>query len=185
MFGFGKKKKVEPVYIENEFGKFMLVENHSTVKRDGKKVPFVYRYYDGDALWHGAESKISATVRCNDDPTGEAGFRRLAWAVENSAELERRLIDYTLDDFTDSENPTAPIEIWSNPDNEESDNETDEEPDPMPPEEFRKHISVNFICVEDDETISVDMSLDGLFTDHGFMIHIDKNGEITGGELWG
>lgn len=181
MFGFGKKKKDEPIFVENELGKFKLVENHSTVKRDGKKVPFVYRYYDGDAVWHGAESKISATVRCNDDPTGEAGFKRLAWAVENSTELEKRLIEYTLNDFTDSEHPEEPIEIWS----AGYDDDSDEEPDPMPPEEFRKHISVSFICVEDDGTIEIDMDLDGLFTDHGFMIYLDKDGNITDGGLWG
>lgn len=179
MFGFGKKK--EPVYVENELGKFKLIENHSKVKRDGKKVEVVYRYYDGDALWHGSESTISATVRCNTDPTGEAGFKRLKWAVENSAELEKRLIDYTLNDFINSDDPTAPIEIWSTSDDDES----DEEPEPMPPEEFRKHISVGFICVEDDETIDIDMDLDGLFTDHGFMIYIDKDGNITDGALWG
>lgn len=181
MFGFGKKKKVEPVFVENELGKFKLVESHSTVRRDGKKVPSVHRYYDGDAVWHGAESTISATVRCNDDPNAEKGFKRLAWAVENSAELEKRLIDYTLDDFLDPENPDAPIEIWS----AGYDDDSDEEPDNMPPEEFRKHISVNFICIEDDETIDIEMDLDGLFTDHGFMIYIDKEGNITGGELWG
>lgn len=179
MFGFGKKKN-EPVYVENSLGKFKLVENHSTVKKDGKKVPSVYRYYGGDAAWHGAESTISAMVRCNVDPSGEAGFKRLAWAVENSAELEKRLIDYTLDDFSDPDNPNEPIEIWS-----AGYDDSDEEPGHMPPEEFRKHISVNFICVEDDETINIEMDLDGLFTDHGFMIHIDKNGNITGGELWG
>ena len=182
MFGFGKKKKPEPVFVENELGKFKLIENHSTVKRDGKKGSFVYRYYDGEALWHGAESKISATVRCNNDPTGEAGFKRLAWAVENSAELEKRLIEFTLNDFLDKDDPNAPIEIWSLPDD---DDESDEEPDPMPPEEFKKHISVGFICVEDDETIDIDMDLDGLFTDHGFMIYIDKDGNITDGALWG
>lgn len=181
MFGFGKKKKPEPVFIENELGKFKLVENHSKVKRDGKKVAFVYRYYHGEALWHGAESKISAYVCCNDDPTGEAGFKRLAWAVENSAELEKRLIEYTLNDFSDPDDPNEPIEIWS----AGYDDDSGEEPDPMPPEEFKKHISVNYIDVNDDGTIDIEMDLDGLFTDHGFMVHIDKNGNITGGELWG
>lgn len=200
MFGFGKKK--EPVYVENELGKFKLVENHSKVKRDtmsrspqlsrrqdvgdqsgrgdGKKVPFVYRYYDGDAVWHGAASAISAMVHCNIDPTGEAGFKRLAWAVENSAELEQRLIDYTVNDFSPD---GSPVEIWSYPDDDEE--HDDEEPDAMPPEEFKKHLSLNFICVEDDETISVEVDVDGLFTDHGFMITIDENGNITHGELWG
>lgn len=182
MFRFGKKKN-EPVYVENELGKFKLIENHSKVKRDGKKVEVVYRYYDGDAFWHGAESTISATVRCNNDLTGETGFKRLAWAVENSAELEKRLIEFTLNDFIDSEHPDEPIEIWSYPDDDED--HDDEEPDPMPPEEFKKHISVGFICVEDDETIDIDMDLDGLFTDHGFMIYIDKDGNITDGALWG
>lgn len=181
MFGFGKKNKPEPVFVENELGKFKLIENHSKVKRDGKKVEVVYRYFDGDAVWHGAESTISATVRCNSDPTGEAGFKRLRWAVENSAELERRLLEFTLNDFIDSEHPDEPIEIWS----AGYDDESDEEPDPMPPEEFKKHISVNFICVEDDGTIDVEMDLDGLFTDHGFMICIDENGNITDGALWG
>lgn len=178
-FLFGKPES-ESVFVENELGKFKLMESHSTVRRDGKKD----RYYDGDAVWHGAESTISATVRCNDDPNAEKGFKRLAWAVENSAELEKRLIDYTLNDFMDDDDPTAPIEIWSYPDDDE-DHDDDEEPDPMPPEEFRKHISIGFICVEDDETIDIDMDLDGLFTDHGFMIYIDKDGNITDGALWG
>lgn len=184
MFGFGKKKnekKSEPVYVENELGKFKLIENHSKAKRDGKKVEVVNRYYNGDAVWHGAENTISATVRCKTDPTGEAGFKRLKWAVDSSAELEKRLIEYTLDDFSNPVDPSEPIEIWS----AGYDDDSDKEPDPMPPEEFRKHISVGFICVEDDETIDIDMDLDGLFTDHGFMIHLDKDGNITGGELWG
>ncbi|MDE6725559.1 MAG: DUF2262 domain-containing protein [Ruminiclostridium sp.] len=186
MFDFGKKLSEflygkKPVYAENELGKFKLIEAHSTIYENGKKRPNNHRYYCGDAVWHGAESKISATVRCNDDPNAEVGFKRLAWAVENSAELEKRLIDYTLDDFLDPENPNEPIEIWS----AGYDDDSDEEPDPMPPEEFRKHISVNFICIEDDETIDIEMDLDGLFTDHGFMIYIDKDGNITGGALWG
>lgn len=120
-------------------------------------------------------------MRCNDDPTGESGFKRLKWAVENSAELEKRLIEYTFNDFVDEDNPDEPIEIWSRG----YDDDSGEEPDPMPPEEFKKHISVNFIGVEDDGVICVDMSLDGLFTDHGFMIYIDKDGNITHGALWG
>lgn len=177
MFGLGKKK--EPVIIENELGKFKLVENHSKVKRDGKKVEFVYRYYDGDAVWHGAERMISAMVYCNIDPTGEAGFKRLKWAVENSAELEKHLINFTVNDFSPD---GAPVEIWSYPDD---DSDNDEDPAPMPPEEFKKHLSLNFICVEDDETISIEVDVDGLFTDHGFMVHLDENGNITHGELWG
>lgn len=179
-FLYGKPEP-EPVFVENELGKFKLKETKTTIYENGKKRPHNHRYYHGDAVWHGAESKIRATVRCNDDPNAEKGFKRLAWAVENSAELEKRLIDYTLNDFIDNEHPNEPIEIWS----AGYDDDSDEEPDPMPPEEFRKHISVNFICVEDDETIDIDMSLGGLFTDHGFMIHIDINGEIMGGELWG
>lgn len=181
MFGFGKKKKSEPVFVENELGKFKLVENHSTVKRDGKKVEVVYRCYEGDAVWHGAESTISAHVHCNSDPAGEAGFKWLKWAVENSAELEKRLIEFTLNDFSNPDDPNEPIEIWS----AGYDDDGEEEPDPMPPEEFKKHLSLNFIDVEDDGTISVDVDLDGLFTDHGFMVYIDENGNITGGALWG
>lgn len=179
MFGFGKKK-VEPVFVENELGKFKLVEAHSTLfDENGKKCPHDHRYYDGEAVWHGAESKIGATVRCNSDLNAENGFKRLAWAVENSAELEKRLIDYTLDAFTDPEHPNEPIEIWS------AGYDSDEEPEPMHPEEFRKHISVAHIHIDDDGTMNIDMELDGLFTDHGFMIDIDENGNITDGALWG
>lgn len=182
-FLFGKPKP-EPVYVENELGRFKLVETRSTIiDENGKKRPNYHKYYEGDVVWHGAEDKISATVRCNDDPTGESGFKRLKWAVENSAELEKRLIEYTFNDFIDPEHPEEPIEIWSA--GYDSDSEDDEEPDPMPPEEFKKHISVGFIGVEDDGTIVVDMSLDGLFTDHGFMIYIDTDGNITDGALWG
>lgn len=180
-FLFGKPE-LEPVYVENELGKFKLVESTAAAFEDGKKIGRERNnYYHGEAVWHGAKSKVSATVRCNDDPTGESGFKRLAWAVENSAELEKRLIEYTFNDFLDEDNPDEPIEIWS----AGYDDESDEEPDPMPPEEFKKHISVNFIGVEDDGTIVIDMSLDGLFTDHGFMIYIDKDGNITSGALWG
>lgn len=180
MFGFRRKKK-EPVYVENELGRFKLVEVHSTIRINGKKQPNDHKYYKGEAVWHGAESKISATVRCNGDPTGEGGFKRLRWAVENSAELEKRLIEYTFNDFIDEEHPDEPIEIWSSG----CDDDSGEEPAPMPPEEFKKHISVNFIGVEDDGVICIDMNLDGLFTDHGFMIYIDIDGNITSGALWG
>lgn len=182
MFGFGKKTKKEPVYVENELGRFKLEEAHSILyDENGKKRPNDHKFYTGYVVWHGTEDKIHATVRCNDDPTGESGFKRLAWAVENSAELEKRLIEYTFNDFLDEDNPDEPIEIWS----AGYDDESDEEPDPMPPEEFKKHISVNFIGVEDDGVICIDMNLDGLFTDHGFMIYIDKDGNITSGALWG
>lgn len=177
-FFFGKPKP-EPVYVENELGRFRLEESHAFYDANGKRRD--HKYYDGDAVWHGANDKISVTVRCNDDPTGESGFKRLKWAVENSAELEKRLIEYTFNDFVDEDNPDEPIEIWSRG----YDDDSGEEPDPMPPEEFKKHISVNFIGVEDDGVICVDMSLDGLFTDHGFMIYIDKDGNITHGALWG
>ncbi|MCH5203495.1 MAG: DUF2262 domain-containing protein [Oscillospiraceae bacterium] len=187
MLGFGKEISEflfgkPPVFVENELGKFKLHETKSTFRdANGKKRPFNYNYYEGEAVWHGAESKISATVCCNDDQNADNGFKRLKWAVENSAELEKRLIDYTLNDFIDHEHPDEPIEIWSTG----YDDDSDEEPDPMPPEEFRKHISVGYICVEDDGTIDIDMDLDGLFTDHGFMICIDKDGNIIRGVLWG
>ncbi|MCH5208959.1 MAG: DUF2262 domain-containing protein [Oscillospiraceae bacterium] len=187
MFGFFKKKKPEPLpplppaFVENECGMFTLKVAEPIIYENGKKRRHIHMYYKGDAVWHGAENKISATVRCNDDPNAEKGFNRLKWAVENSAELEQRLIDYTLNDFIDQEHPEVPIEIWSTG----YDDDSGEEPDPMPPEEFRKHISVNFIGVEDDGTIVIDMSLDDLFTDHGFMIYIDENGNITDGGLWG
>ncbi|MCH5196197.1 MAG: DUF2262 domain-containing protein [Oscillospiraceae bacterium] len=181
MFGFGKKKK-EPVFLENELGKFKLIETRSTLyDENGKKRPHVHRYYEGLAVWHGVESSINASVRCNDDINAELGFKRLEWAVQNSAELEKRLIDYTLSAFIDTEHPDAPIEIWSTG----YDDNSGEEPDPMPPEEFRKHISVASVHIEDDGTMNIDMELDGLFTDHGFMIDIDENGNITDGALWG
>lgn len=182
MLGFFKKKKPEPVFVENELGKFKLHETKSTFRdENGKKCPNDHRYYEGESVWHGAESKIGATVRCNDDINAENGFKRLKWAVENSAELEKRLIDYTMSAFTDPEHPDEPIEIWSTG----YDDDSGDEPDPMPPEELRKHISVAYIHVEDDGTINIDMELDGLFTDHGFMIDIDENGNITDGALWG
>lgn len=170
MFGFGKKKK--DVILENELGSFKLIvcKNHS--------------YYDGYAVWHGTEDKILATVRCDENGSADKGFKRLAELVESSAELEKRLIDYTFNDFIDPEHPDEPIEIWSAGYDSDSE-DSDEEPDPMPPEEFKKHISIGFIGVEDDGTIVIDMSLDGLFTDHGFMIHIDEDGNITDGALWG
>lgn len=181
---FGKHES-ESVCVENELGKFKLIESKSAVYENGKKKGFKSNnYYDGDAVWHGAESKICATVRCNDDLNAEKGFERLAWAVENSAELEKRLIEYTFNDFIDKEHPEEPIEIWSAGYDSDSE-DSDEEPDPMPPEEFKKHISIGFIGVEDDGTIVIDMSLDGLFTDHGFMIYLDEDGNITDGALWG
>ncbi len=179
MFGFGKKQ--EPVFVENELGKFKLVETKSMIFVDGKKRPQIHKYYDGNAVWHGAEGKVSATVRCNKDPNAERGFARLKWAVNNSAKLERRLIDYTFDYFVNENDPNSPIEIWS----AGYDDESDECPAPIPPEEFKKHISVNFICIEDDETISAEMDLDGLFTDHGFMVDIDRDGNLSNGALWG
>lgn len=167
MFGFGKKKK--DVILENELGSFKLIANKN------------YSYYNGYSIWHGAEDKILATVNCDENGSADNGFKRLAWAVEHSAELEKRLIEYTFNDFLDKDDPEEPIEIWS----AGYDDESDEEPDPMPPEEFKKHISIGFINVEIDGTMDIDMSLDGLFTDHGFMIHLDEDGNITDGALWG
>lgn len=170
MFGFGKKKK--DVVLENELGSFKLIVGKNK------------SYYNGYAVWHGAEDKILATVNCDENGSADKGFKRLSEIADSSAELEKRLIEYTFDDFIDEEHPDEPIEIWSRGyDSDDDDN--DEEPDPMPPEEFKKHISIGFISVEDDGTIVVDMSLDGLFTDHGFMVSIDKDGNITSGALWG
>ncbi len=167
--------------MENELGRFKLVETKSVIYKDGKKQPHIHRYYEGFAVWHGAESTVEVTVRCNSDPNAECGFVRLRWAVDNSAELENRLVDYTLDCFVRKNAPAADIEIWS----AGFDDDSDEIPEPMPPEEFKKHISINFLCVEDDGTISAEMDLDGLFTDHGFMIDIDADGNLLNGALWG
>ena len=51
MFGFKKK---EPVFIENDLGKFKLVETKSVIYADGRKQPHIHRYYGGYAVWHGA-----------------------------------------------------------------------------------------------------------------------------------
>lgn len=53
MFGFKKK---EPVFIENDLGKFKLVETKSIIYADGRKQPHIHRYYGGYA--------VEVTVRC-------------------------------------------------------------------------------------------------------------------------
>lgn len=166
MFGFGKKRK--DVVLENELGSFKLIvcKNHS--------------YYNGYAVWHGAEDKILATVNCDENGSADKGFKRLAELVESSAELEKALLDYTLKSFIDPDKPDEPIEIWGSP------NDDEDEADTVSPEEFRKRISMGFICVEaDGESLDIDIDLDDMFTDHAFMIYLDEDGNITDGALWG
>lgn len=57
-------RKKEPVFIENDLGKFKLVETKSVIYADGRKQPHIHRYYGGYAVWHGAESAVDVTVRC-------------------------------------------------------------------------------------------------------------------------
>lgn len=165
MFGFGKKKK--DVILENELGSFKLIvcKNHS--------------YYDGYAVWHGTEDKILATVNCDENGSADKGFKRLSEIVDSSAELEKALLDYTLKSFIDPDKPGEPIEIWGSGDDED-------EADTVSPEEFRKRISMGFINVDvDGESLDIDIDLDGMFTDHAFMIFVDKDGNFSDNGIYG
>lgn len=153
--------------LENELGSFKLIDNKN------------HSYYNGYSVWHGAEDKILATVNCDENGSADKGFKRLAELVENSAELEKALLDYTLKSFVDSDNPEAPIEIWGSGDDED-------EADTVSPEEFRKRVSMGFIYIEaDGETLDIDIDLDGMFTDHAFMIFVDKDGNFTDNGIYG
>lgn len=88
-------------------------------------------------------------------------------------------MDYTLKSFADPDDPETPIEIWGSGDDE------DEEDDVLP-EEFRKRVSMGFVSVESDgETLDIDINLDGMFTDHAFMIFVDKDGNFTDSGIYG
>lgn len=174
MFGFLKKKKFEPIAIENELGKFKM--------RYMNKEP-CYEY-SGTCVWNGIEKEILAFVPCDSKKTfcADEGFTRLAEVVASSADWDARLREYALDFAVETYGlENGLIEIWGSwdPDAEDDDGE------PVTPEEFSKRISITSVEVRENGSLEFDVDLDDMFTDHCLMIWADKDGNLTDSGLQG
>ena len=82
MFGFHKKKKFEPLTIENECGKFTMGYYFNDPSKP------IYEY-EGFVDWCGHETRV--TVRCDteDSLTADIGFARLDKLLADAGKAEK------------------------------------------------------------------------------------------------
>lgn len=160
--------KPEPVTIKNEFGKFSIDSFLDDYTFSGEtNVPCI-----------SGKGNMHAEVECDDKETLTAtkGFERLSEVLKNLPEWDERLkkiaLDfavetYLLDDGT--------LEIWGNADPGDEDYFIDW----TTQEDFLKRISINNVHVYSDGKLEFFIDLDGMYTDHGLEVDIDKEGNVV------
>ncbi len=126
-----------------------------------------------DIRWDPSDEKsqVSIYLLCDRDnchtayKTTEA-FLRL---YKDRQAFEKKIFAAVADDLSNDEDM---VETW------------DEEAGTIPKEELIRRIRISFLSF-DAEGVDIMIDLDDLFTDHGYSLYMDSEGEITVTGLWG
>lgn len=171
MFGFGKKKKFEPLVVENECGKFTM----EYYNNDPNQPSYCF---DGETILPRQDSDgkhIFARVECDDidpdkiDECVERGFARLKEVIENFPYWEDKVKMEALESewlqWSVSEEDRRNGIVYLN--NEKT----------ITQEEFLSRIFVESITVMDGERVEIWLDSDGILGD-GFGMIADENDNI-------
>lgn len=179
MFGFHKKKKFEPLVIENECGKFTMEYYYNDPDQpsycfDGDTILPLQAPDDGKYIttrkYIGARIECDSNIDCGKiDECIERGFARLKEVVENFSYWEDKVKKEALEnewskwDTSDSDRRNGIVNI----NNEET----------ITQEEFFKSIFVQSITVSDEGSVQIWLGSNGLLGD-GFGIVADENDNV-------
>lgn len=172
MFGLGKKKKFEPITVENEYGKFTMSYNFN----DPDKPKYEYH---GFVDWCGRETKV--IVQCDDEDSliADNGFARLAELLGDAgkaAELDDEMIDRIFKEVV-QDGEIDHIIYW-----DECKKRQIENPEPITKEQFLEQIKLRYIVVYEDGCVEFNFAL---FSVVELWIYIDNNGNIDYWEIPG
>ena len=170
LFAPKPEPKPEPITITNELGKFTFGWLYAYTYSGETNVPCI-----------NGKGNIHAYVECDDKETlsADKGFEKLSGILKNLSEWDERLkkiaLDfavetYLLDDGT--------LEIWGNTDPGDDDYD-----DWITQEDFLKRLSIDNVHVYSDGRLGFFIDLDGMYTDHGLNVEIDKDGNIVDCDL--
>lgn len=174
MFGFGKKKKFEPLTVENACGKFTM----EYFDNDPDKPAYAYL---GFVDWCGLpkEHELQAEVYCDTegDFSAEKGFAKLSELLADDAKWDSRVKEYALKHALETwGNDEGLIEIWGS---------GGEDAEPITKEQFIGQLELSNITVYNDGSLDFIFPVDGMFTDHELLISVNSEGNFDGGGLQG
>lgn len=172
MFGFGKKKKFEPITVEKEYGKFTMGHDFN----DRSKPEYEY---EGIVDWCGHETEVS--VRCDneDSLTANVGFARLDKLLADAGKAEKldsEMKDYTFNEIVQSGDIDYII-YW-----DERKRCQIENPERITKEQFLEQIKLRYIMVYEDGNVEFDFVI---FSQLELMMYIDDDGNIDDWEMTG
>lgn len=172
MFGFHKKKKFEPLVVENECGKFTMGYSFGNPDKP------VYEY-SGFVDWCGHETKV--VVRCDteDSLTADNNFARLAKLLEDVGKAEK--LDNEMRDRAFKEvvqgGDIDYIIYWDKKKRCQIEN-----PVPITKEQFLEQIRLRYIVVWEDDYVEFNFAL---FSQVELWMYVDSNGNIDYWEIPG
>ena len=157
MFGFGKKKKFEPIIIENAYGKF-------TMERDLNDHSKPSYAYSGFVDWCDPDHKVLMEVYCENEEnlSADKNFARLSEILANAGEWDRKLKKYALE--------TA-LELWG-----VENGLIKMYDEPITQEEFLKFFDLSSIFVDEDGGLEFSYPHD---KDFELYIQVDSDGNFT------
>lgn len=174
MFGFGKKKKFEPLTVENECGKFTM----EYFDNDPDQPAYAYL---GFVDWRDLpkEHELQAEVYCDTegDFSAEKGFAKLSEILADDVKWDSRVKEYALKHALETwGRDDGRIEIWGS---------GGEDAEPITKEQFIGQLELSNITVYNDGSLDFIFPVDGMFTDHELLISINSEGKFDGGGLQG
>lgn len=155
-------ENIEPqqITIENEFGKFNLIQRGESS----------FEYW-GDVNWNGCNIKAYVPYEIE-----EKAFAKLSEVLVNTADWDNRLkehaLTYILEEWGNDE---GLIKIWGS----EEDFSIGVIAAPITPDEFLKRLKVCSIRIFDNGSLKFGIDVDNMFTDHILSVWTDTNGNFT------
>lgn len=174
MFSFKKKKKFEPITVENECGKFTM----EYFDNDPDKPAYAYL---GFVDWCDLpkEHELQAEVYCDTEGSisAEKGFAKLSEILADDVIWDSRVKEYALKHALETwGSDDGRIEIWGS---------GGEDAEPITKEQFIEQLELAYITIYNDGSLDFTFSVDGMFTDHELLISVNSEGNFDGGGLQG
>ncbi len=166
MFGFGKKKKFEPITVEKDYGKFTMGHDFN----DRSKPSYEY---EGIVDWCGHEANVIVVIQTQDNLTADAGFARLEKLLADpakAAELDSEMKERTFKEIVQEGEVNDIFYPYKK-------GRPIENPEPITKEQFLEHFELQSIQVDED-------MYDGCQIEFNFLIfYTSEHGIKSGKEL--
>ena len=163
-----KPKKQEPAVVENDLGRFEMeyLDKYNTRP--------AYAYL-GTVRWNGRPNSadIEAQVFCDSrgSLSADKGFERLRALLADAARTDNRLKAFVLKENIDADD--GKVHIWG------SCIGADDEKLDLSPGEFVKRLTVDYVSVLEDGSVSFSVDVDEMFTDHGMEVVMEADSSFS------